>query len=113
MLHCVRCHQKYVQSGNHGSACNIECDPDTDFERDYHNGREGWYINTCCGTKYEEGDEPEGYCLSTWHTTNPHAVSYNEGNGDDEEEGLDLEGSKMIVTCRVNGCKPARKPKRK
>ncbi|KAF8598237.1 hypothetical protein BDV93DRAFT_561499 [Ceratobasidium sp. AG-I] len=104
---------KYVQSGNHENACVIECDGDTDFDYDYHNGCEGYYTTTCCGVKYEEGDEPDGPCLSTWHTTNPHQVSYKDGDGDDEEEGLDLEGSRMIVTCRVNGCKPARKPTRK
>ncbi|KAF8601682.1 hypothetical protein BDV93DRAFT_545750 [Ceratobasidium sp. AG-I] len=112
-LHCVRCHETYVQSGNNKNACVIMCDDDGDFERDYHNGSEGYYTTSCCGRTFDEDDVEAGTCLSTSHTTNPHEVSYREGEEEDVEEGLNLGGSRMIYTCRINGCKTVRKPARK
>lgn len=106
-LHCVRCHKKYLESGNHKNACVVECDEDADFTRDYHNGSEGYYTKSCCGGTFREGeeDDEDGICFTTWHTTNPKEVEYHEGEEEDEEEGLNLEGSRRVVTCRVNGCK--------
>lgn len=106
-LHCVRCHKTYVESGNHKKACVIECEEDPEYTQEYHNGEEGYYKTSCCGRKFYEGDEPD-FCFKTSHTTDPKAVSYCEGEKEDEEEGLDLRGRKNVVTCRVNDCKPVR-----
>lgn len=109
-LHCVRCHAEYLQSGNHKEACVIKCDDDAEFEWSYHNGSEGYYTKFCCDETWSEGDEPDSdVCLTTWHTTDPKEVSYCRGVNEDEEEGLDLTGSKIVVTCRENGCKTVHK----
>ncbi|KAF8598247.1 hypothetical protein BDV93DRAFT_512672 [Ceratobasidium sp. AG-I] len=104
-LHCVRCHTEYVQSGNHKNACVIMCDDDAEFTHDYHNGSEGYYTKFCCEETWREGEEPDDdVCFTTWHTTNTKEVEYRRGVKEDEEEGLNLMGSQMVVTCRVNGC---------
>lgn len=109
-LHCVRCHAEYLQSGNHKDACVIKCNEDAEFERSYHNGSEGYYTSYCCDKTWSEGDEPDSdICFTAWHTTDPTKVSYRMGVKEDKEEGLDLMGSKMVVTCRKNGCNHVRK----
>ena len=45
-------------------------------------------------------------CLRDWHTTDPMKVSYFEGTVEDDEEGLDVGGPRITVTCRLNECKP-------
>ncbi|KAF8598241.1 hypothetical protein BDV93DRAFT_547500 [Ceratobasidium sp. AG-I] len=105
-LHCVRCHKTYVQSGNHKNACVIECVDGADYIREWYNGEDGYYKKDCCETIFTEVEGHDDICLPDWHTTDPMDVSYCEGTVEDSEEGLDVEGSRLIMTCRLKGCEP-------
>lgn len=110
--HCVRCHIKYVRSENHGEACVVRCEDDADFTADHPNTSEGYYTQRCCGMIWREGDGSDNICLKTRHTTNPKEVEYYKGDEEDEEdeeEGLNFGGSRIVHTCRGEGCKRSRK----
>lgn len=104
-LHCVRCHKTYIESGNHDDACVIRCHGEGEYIRQYHDLTYGYFKSPCCGKIFTETNHRD-ICLTDWHTTDPTEVEYCEGTEEDEEEGLDVEGSRMIVTCRLQGCNP-------
>lgn len=110
LLHCVRCHQTYVQSGNSEDACVVNHNEDSDPEyiRGEYDGEDGYYETSCCEKKYTEGDSPDEPCYTDWHTTDPKEVEYSEVAEDEEDGYWDDEGSARVATCRVRGCKTIR-----
>ncbi|KAJ3525229.1 hypothetical protein NM688_g8432 [Phlebia brevispora] len=93
MLHCMRCHEEYVEENNAYHACYIEHVP---AESSAEDQKVRCRVCGVLGTKIGTG----GYvkwrrecCLEELHTTYEEDVEYNGEN---------------ILTCRERGCYAAR-----
>jgi hypothetical protein len=89
-MHCVRCHETYVERENNDTACLI------DHDLFKHEGERGFRI-TCesCHSEYGTAgiiDGPKGgICFMGEHTTRPDKASYDNEN---------------TLTCKEIGCPP-------
>ncbi|KAF8600400.1 hypothetical protein BDV93DRAFT_510868 [Ceratobasidium sp. AG-I] len=109
-LHCVRCHQTYLESKNHDKACVIEHE---ELEYD-HKGYKGAmiYKATCCSQEYEyELSTPFPPCYVAAHTIDPLEVRYYEEADDSEDENEEADDddgdyprNKNVRTCAQMQC---------
>ena len=110
-LHCVRCHETYLESRNHKKACVVAHE---ELEYD-HKGYKGVmiYKAPCCSSEYEYRlSRPFPPCYVASHTTNPSEVRYYVGsdNSEDEDERDDNEDdepyprNKNVRTCAKKQC---------
>lgn len=122
-LHCVRCHDRFLEMKNHDEACVIFCDDQCEPCDDWRSeGLRGW-MKLCCGVRYAEGKRsyPSDICYTARHTTNPKEVSYFKKTYEEDdygyayqfeapeepndEEGLSFDGcNELVNTCREHGC---------
>lgn len=97
-LHCVRCHQPFLDSDNDPDACEI---PHSDLHGSAQDpDDEYWMGFACCG---EEFDEKNKVCVTDWHTVHEEDVVYygDEGvDNDDEYYGQ----NENVVRCDDEGC---------
>ncbi|KAF8598066.1 hypothetical protein BDV93DRAFT_526960 [Ceratobasidium sp. AG-I] len=97
-LHCVRCHESFLESENESDSCEItHSDPQGSAQDPYD---EYWQGFTCCG---EDFDKKSKICVTDWHTVHEEDVVYygDEGvDNDDEYYGQ----NENVVRCDEEGC---------
>ncbi|QRV85301.1 hypothetical protein RhiJN_13319 [Ceratobasidium sp. AG-Ba] len=98
-LHCVRCHEEYLESENGPAECQI---PHSDLEgvaqdEDGDELRAGF---ECCGKEFSKRDN---ICFFGKHTTNEDEVVYYGATPVDEDDEFFAQ-NQNIIPCDENGC---------
>ncbi|KAG8765981.1 hypothetical protein FRC12_007157 [Ceratobasidium sp. 428] len=97
-LHCVRCHESYLESENGWNECQI---PHSDAEGCAQDSEdELWAGFDCCGRDFDEQDD---ICVSSRHTTNEKEVVYYEDTPVDEDDEYFAQ-NQNVERCADAGC---------
>ncbi|KAG8717488.1 hypothetical protein FRC08_007343 [Ceratobasidium sp. 394] len=97
-LHCVRCHESYLDSDNGPYECQIPHSDTQGVAQDSYN--EFWAGFECCGKDFSKRDK---VCITDEHTTNEDDVVYYGDTPVDEDDEY-FAKNKNVGRCEDLGC---------
>ncbi|KAF8598069.1 hypothetical protein BDV93DRAFT_526962 [Ceratobasidium sp. AG-I] len=97
-LHCVRCHESYLESENNRAACKILYSDPEGVAQDRYD--ELWQGFDCCGEDFDENNE---FCTVDRHTVREEVVAYYGDEGVDEDNEH-FAMNENVVRCEDKGC---------
>lgn len=97
-LHCVRCHESYVESENHNRACRIPHSDQEGVAQDRYD--ELWQGFDCCGVDFDANNT---FCVVDRHTVEEAGIVYYGEEGVDEDSEY-FGMNKNVIRCEDHDC---------
>ncbi|KAG8765980.1 hypothetical protein FRC12_007156 [Ceratobasidium sp. 428] len=97
-LHCVRCHESYLDSDNGPNECQIPHSDTKGVAQDPED--EYWSRFACCGKDFKKRDK---ICVFAEHTTDEEEVVYYGDTPVDEDDEYFAQ-NKNVERCEDVGC---------